>query len=119
MLFRSDPYDLILEPTTDSLSASSSGALLKMYIKQGGKTLADTFYNGKKLSFYRETAAGAKDSTFNPATADFSGWTIANGEVSRSFSSGDGILANRTVTIQYKHFLPDELYTSFVGQLSF
>lgn len=44
---------------------------MRFDISQGNYEWTDKDYIGKKLGFYRLTAAGAKGSTFAPASADF------------------------------------------------
>ena len=70
--------------------------------------MAEGFYVGKTLGFYRLTAADAKDNTWSPSQADFVGWTISSNEVKRTYSSSSGqtaTTANRTIRIKNDHLL--------------
>ena len=95
---------------------------MQFNITQGDYEWSENDYTGKKLGFYRLTAADAKDSTFSPAASDFSGWTVDSNEVSRSFTSDTGktgTAANRTVLIKYSHLLTNAVQTTFQGYLDF
>lgn len=115
-----DPFDFDMEqPLGGGVSGSGVGKPLLLVVKQHGKVLADDFYNGKKLGFYRITAANGKDATWAPPASDFPGWGIANGEITRSYSGNSGTSENRTVTIKYLHLLATEIDTTFEGFLDF
>lgn len=115
-----DPFELKMTATMGSnISESSTGKPMLISVFQRGKAVSVDFYNGKKLIFYRLTGAGAKDTTWAPASSDFTGWTISSGEVSRAFSSGNGTDTNRTVNIKYAHLLPNDRDTTFDGALDF
>lgn len=110
-----DPYDMVLSaPKGTAMSQSNSAGLpLEVILQQGGITLEDSFYTGKRLVLYRLTDAGAKDATWAPAGSDFVGWHIAGGEVSRSYDNGSnkGNAANRTVYIKPTHMLAGAITT--------
>ena len=77
---------------------------------------------GKTIKFWRCTEAGAKDATFAPPVADFTGWTLGTGatagEVSQTFASGKAAKTNRTVTVKPAHLLDGQL-TAFEAQAEF
>lgn len=117
-----DPIDLELsQPKGPNIVANGSNPM-QFNITQGDYEWSENDYTGKKLGFYRLTAADAKDSTFSPAASDFSGWTVDSNEVSRSFTSDTGktgTAANRTVLIKYSHLLTNAVQTTFQGYLDF
>lgn len=117
-----DPYDLVIStPMGNSMSQSNAaGCPMQIDIYQNNAAWKDEFYLNKKLVFYRLTAAGAKDTTWAPATSDFPGWAIASGEVSRTYNStaGLGTPANRTVSIKWAHLLAG-VSTTFEAAIDF
>lgn len=113
ILDATDPYDLDISCAKGTaMSASSTGLPVTIAIVQKGQVMGTSFYDGATITFWRETPAGGKDSTFAPAASDFSGWTITSGTLSRSYSSGNGTDANRTLTIKPKH-LREEQNTTY------
>lgn len=118
-----DPIDLTLSQPKGSNVVAGGGNPMRFDISQGNYEWTDMDYVGKKLGFYRLTAAGAKDSTFSPAATDFGSnneWTVANNEVSRSYTASvTGTDANRTVIIQYSHLIANAVQTTFQGFLDY
>ncbi len=118
-----DPIDLELSQPKGPNVIAGGGNPMRFDISQGNYEWTDKDYIGKKLGFYRLTAAGAKDSTFAPAASDFGSnneWAVANNEVSRSYtSSATGTEANRTVVIKYSHLIANAVQTTFQGFLDY
>lgn len=104
-----DPYEMVLNASkgTAMSSGNSAGLPMEIILQQGGVVLGETFYDRKRLLFYRLTDAGEKDATWAPATSDFPGWAVASGEVSRTYdnATNKGSSANRTVFIKPTHLL--------------
>ncbi len=102
-----DPYEVDLGKEQTIIKSNTLGNKMTATVLQGGKEWEVSDYNNKKLVLYRETAAGAKDSTWAPPASDFPGWSVANGEVSRTYNSTAGLAteANRTVSIKFDHML--------------
>lgn len=118
-----DPIDLELsQPKGPNVVAGGSNPM-RFDISQGNYEWSDKDYIGKRLGFYRLTAAGAKDSTFAPAATDFGSnneWAVANNEVSRSYTTtATGTAANRTVVIQYSHLITTAVQTTFQGYIDY
>ena len=123
VLDATDPFELNIDlPQGDSISAGSAGLAMVFSLWQGGKEMADAFYVGKTIKFWRCTEAGAKDATFAPPVADFTGWTLGTGatagEVSQTFAAGNAAKTNRTVTVKPAHLLDGQL-TAFEAQAEF
>lgn len=123
VLDATDPFELNMDlPQGDSMSAGSVGLPLVFSLWQGGKEVADGFYVGKTIKFWRCTEAGSKDVTFAPSAADFAGWTVGNattaGEISQNFAATKSAKANRTVMIKPAHLLEGQL-TAFEAQAEF
>ena len=123
VLDATDPFELNMDlPQGDSMSAGSAGLPLVFSLWQGGKEVADTFYVGKTIKFWRCTEAGAKDATFAPPAADFTGWTLGTGptagEVAQTFAANKAAKANRTVVIKPAHMLEGQL-SAFEAQAEF
>ena len=118
-----DPIDLELSQPKGPNVVAGGGNPMRFDISQGNYEWTDKDYIGKKLGFYRLTAAGAKDSTFTPAASDFGSnneWTVANNEVARSYNaSATGTEANRTVVIKYSHLIANAVQTTFQGFLDY
>ena len=118
-----DPIDLVLSQPKGPNVVAGGGNPMRFDISQGNYEWTDKDYIGKKLGFYRLTAAGAKDSTFAPAASDFGSnneWAVANNEVSRSYTSSvKGTEANRTVVIKYSHLIANAVQTTFQGFLDY
>lgn len=110
VLDTTDPYDLLPDAKqgTHLSRGNAQGLPVELIVRQGYKPMAESFYAGKTLGFYRLTPADAKDNTWSPAGADFAGWQVGAGEVKRTFSSSGGqtaTAANRTVRIKNEHLL--------------
>lgn len=118
-----DPIDLELSQPKGPNVVAGGGNPMRFDISQGNYEWTDKDYIGKKLGFYRLTAAGAKDSTFAPAASDFGSnneWTVANNEVFRSYTSSvTGTEVNRTVVIRYSHLIANAVQTTFQGFLDY
>lgn len=115
-----DPIDLELSQPKGPNVIAGGGNPMRFDISQGNYEWTDKDYIGKKLGFYRLTAAGAKDSTFAPAASDFGSWTVANNEVSRSYTTdATGTETNRTVQIKYSHLIANAVQTTFQGFLDY
>lgn len=118
-----DPIDLELSQPKGPNVVAGGGNPMRFDISQGNYEWTDKDYIGKKLGFYRLTAAGAKDSTFAPSASDFGSnneWTVANNEVSRSYTTSvTGTEANRTVQIKYFHLIANAVQTTFQGFLDY
>ena len=118
-----DPIDLELSQPKGPNVVAGGGNPMRFDISQGNYEWSDKDYIGKKLGFYRLTAAGAKDSTFAPAATDFGSnneWSVANNEVSRSYTTtATGTEANRTVVIQYSHLITTAVQTTFQGYIDY
>lgn len=118
-----DPIDLELSQPKGPNVVAGGGNPMRFDISQGNYEWTDKDYIGKKLGFYRLTAAGAKDSTFAPAASDFGSnneWTVANNEVFRSYTSSvTGTEVNRTVVIKYSHLIANAVQTTFQGFLDY
>lgn len=114
-----DPYEVkVLTPSGTTFVAGKTSTLSAVVsVWQGGTEWTAANYDGKSLIFYRETTAGARDTTWAPTTK--TGWTAdtTNGGISRAFSSGSGTEANRTISVEYAEVTSTN--TSFMGQLSF
>lgn len=111
-----DPYEVkIDQPQGDGVNTTNSVAAI-FQVWQKGAQVADTWFNSKSLKFFRNTAAGAQDTTWVPSPA-FTGWTVTAGVVSRAYSSGTGTVANRTITIANSHLLTDRAVTVFTVQI--
>lgn len=108
-----DPYDIIArQPQGDSVLVTSTVPTI-FEVWQGGAILPDSFFIDKTLSFFRYTAAGVIDKTWVPSPA-FTGWTVATGEVSRTYATATpGTAANRTVTMANGHLLTTQATTTF------
>jgi hypothetical protein len=120
VLDATDPYDMKMQQPGGSGIPDGSGVPMLFEVYQGGTKWTDAQLLNKKIGFYRLTAALAKDTTWAPAASDFTGWTVASGDVSRTFNSTNGLAtdANRTVTIKYEHLLAG-VNTTFEGYLDF
>lgn len=123
VLDATDPFELNMDlPQGDSMSAGSTGLPMVFSLWQGGKEMADGFYVGKTIRFWRCTEAGAKDATFAPPAGDFTGWTLGTGatagEVSQAFAANKAGKENRTVNIKPAHLLTGQL-TAFEAQAEF
>ncbi len=110
VLDTTDPYDILPDAKqgTHLSRGNSMGLPIELIVRQGYKPMAEGFYVGKTLGFYRLTAADAKDNTWSPSQADFVGWTISSNEVKRTYSSSSGqtaTTANRTIRIKNDHLL--------------
>ena len=110
VLDTTDPYDILPDAKqgTHLSRGNSMGLPIELIVRQGYKPMAEGFYVGKTLGFYRLTAADAKDNTWSPSQADFVGWTISSNEVKRTYSSSSGQTAttsNRTIRIKNDHLL--------------
>lgn len=118
-----DPIDLELSQPKGPNVVAGGGNPMRFDISQGNYEWSDKDYIGKRLGFYRLTAAGAKDSTFAPAATDFGSnneWAVANNEVSRSYTTTvTGTAANRTVMIQYSHLITTAVQTTFQGYIDY
>lgn len=118
-----DPIDLELSQPKGPNVVAGGGNPMRFDISQGNYEWSDKDYIGKRLGFYRLTAAGAKDSTFAPAATDFGNnneWAVANNEVSRSYTTtATGTEANRTVVIQYSHLITTAVQTTFQGYIDY
>lgn len=118
-----DPIDLELAQPKGPNVVAGGGNPMRFDISQGNYEWTDKDYIGKKLGFYRLTAAGAKDSSFAPSAADFGSnneWAVANNEVSRSYTTtATGTEANRTVVIKYSHLIANAVQTTFQGYLDY
>lgn len=118
-----DPIDLELSQPKGPNVVAGGGNPMRFDISQGNYEWSDKDYIGKRLGFYRLTAAGAKDSTFAPAATDFGSnneWAVANNEVSRSYTTtATGTAANRTVMIQYSHLITTAVQTTFQGYIDY
>lgn len=118
-----DPIDLELSQPKGPNVVAGGGNPMRFDISQGNYEWSDKDYIGKRLGFYRLTAAGAKDSTFAPAATDFGSnneWAVANNEVSRSYTTTvTGTAANRTVVIQYSHLITTAVQTTFQGYIDY
>ena len=120
VLDATDPYDMKMQQPGGSGIPDGNGMPMLFEVYQGGTKWTDAQLLNKKIGFYRLTAALAKDTTWAPAASDFTGWTVASGDVSRIFNSTNGLAtdANRTVTIKYEHLLAG-VNTTFEGYLEF
>ena len=123
VLDATDPFELNMDlPQGDSMSAGSTGLPLVFSLWQGGKEVADAFYVGKTIKFWRCTEAGARDATFAPPAGDFTGWTIGTGptagELTQTFAANKSAKANRTVVIKPAHLLDVQL-SAFEAQAEF
>ena len=120
VLDATDPYDMKMQQPGGSGIPDGNGVPMLFEVYQGGTKWTDAQLLNKKIGFYRLTAALAKDTTWAPATSDFTGWTVASGDVSRTYNSTNGLAtdANRTVTIKYEHLLAG-VNTTFEGYLDF
>lgn len=116
-----DPYEIYLgQPNGESISrTSSTGNALQMIVTQGDDPVSDAFYNNKTLRFWRTTdsTVDAVDTTAWAGANDFSGWTKNTtsgdenlGTYSRTYSSGNGTLKNRTVYIKYNHIKAESAF---------
>lgn len=118
-----DPIDLEMSQPKGPNIVAGGGNPMRFDITQGTYEWTANDYVGKTLGFYRLTTAGAKDSTFSPAsgdTGDFPGWTVANNEVKRTYATNaTGTEANRTVQIKYSHLIQNAVQTTFQGYLDF
>ncbi len=118
-----DPIDLEMSQPKGPNVVAGGGNPMRLDIMQGTYEWTANDYVGKTLGFYRLTAAGAKDSGFSPATGDtgdFPGWTVANNEVRRTYtSSANGTDANRTVVIKYSHLITNAVQTTFQGFIDY
>lgn len=120
VLDATDPYDMKMQQPGGSGIHDGNGVPMLFEVYQDGTKWTDAQLLNKKIGFYRLTAALAKDTTWAPAASDFTGWTVASGDVSRTFNSTNGLAtdANRTVTIKYEHLLAG-VNTTFEGYLDF
>ena len=120
VLDATDPYDMKMQQPGGSGIPDGNGVPMLFEVYQGGTKWTDAQLLNKKIGFYRLTAALAKDTTWAPAASDFTGWTVASGDVSRTFNSTNDLAtdANRTVTIKYEHLLSG-VNTTFEGYLDF
>lgn len=121
LLDTTDPAELIFDQTMGGniSKGNTTGLPVVIGVRQGKEYWNATDYNNKTIHWWRDTAAGAKDASWAPAAADFSGWTIAGGDISRTFNDGNGTDANRTIRIIWDHLLDNAVTTVFEGSIEF
>ena len=108
ILDATDPFDIVPDAKqgTNISRGNSDGLPVEIIVRQGHIPMADGFYTGKTLGFYRLTPSDSKDATFAPPQTDFEGWSIGGGEVKRKYltdNGKNGTSANRTVKIKNEH----------------
>jgi len=120
VLDATEPIDLRMQQPSGSGVPDGQALPMIFEVYQGGEKWTQDMLLNKKIGFYRLTEALDKDTAWAPAASDFTGWTIASGEVSRTYNSTNGLAtdANRTVNIKYQHLLTGVI-TTFEGFLDF
>lgn len=122
ILDQTDPCELVFDAIQGTALSKSdtSGVPVVIKIRQGSDYWQDAAFTDRTLSWWRVTATGVKDTSFNPPAADFAGWSVSEGTVSRTFNStgGLGTEPNRTIRIRYSHLL-DSVSTTFEGSITF
>lgn len=108
ILDATDPFDILPDAKqgTNISRGNNHGLPVEIIVRQGYTPMADGFYTGKTLGFYRLTPSDSKDATFAPPQTDFEGWSIGGGEVKRKYltdAGKNGTSDNRTVYIKNSH----------------